>query len=128
MSEEKNVMQDALVSIIQKTQQGIDASVSFLSEQIPDVIQQLLMWKFAQSLVAGTILLLITLLYLYGWKPVVNFCKEDCDNFTGVMYAIFATPVGVGCFAASTSWYMTSLQIYIAPKVYLIEYAASLVK
>lgn len=154
MSEEKNVMQDALVSIIQKTQQGIDASVSFLSEQIPDVIQQLLMWKMVEALlvVLGcTVLLAFTLKFgIKGIHSIVNYQrgyhlyynnsgdlgrqgKELMSQNSGTMpfsiISIISLAVAIIIFLANApAAISTAAKIYIAPKVYLIEYAASLVK
>ena len=42
-------LQKALVELIGKASNGIDASVSFLSAEIPDVIHQLLLWYAAKS-------------------------------------------------------------------------------
>lgn len=128
MTEQTNVMQDALVSIIQKTQQGIDASVSFLSEQIPDVIQQLLMWKLVEGLVIGGMLLLASLVagkyFIKLWKYLVDESGEELL----APLTIFGIPTIFGLFISSLCWLKVPLQVYVAPKVYLIEYAASLVK
>ena len=37
-------LQGALVEILNRTISGIDASVGFMEAQLPDVIEQLLMW------------------------------------------------------------------------------------
>ena len=55
-------LQQALISIITKVTSGIDTSISFLSQQIPDVIQQLLVYNFWISIIhfaVATILFLI---------------------------------------------------------------------
>lgn len=130
MSDEKNVMQDALVSIIQKTQQGIDASVSFLSEQIPDVIQQLLLWKFVEGLIicAAYLVFAFTLVPTLRWAREYHKDYDACDFPGHIFVAVIMSFTSlVSCILAVKSG-LTALQIYIAPKVYLIEYAASLVK
>jgi hypothetical protein len=42
-------LQQALSAILNKTMSGVDAGISFLSSEIPDVIHQLLVWKMAQA-------------------------------------------------------------------------------
>ena len=37
-------LQQALVKVIEKANSGVDASISFLSDQLPDVVHQLLTW------------------------------------------------------------------------------------
>lgn len=132
MSEEKNVMQDALVSIIQQTQKGIDASVSFLSEQIPDVVQQLLVWKFAQSIVIALLMFSFVFTYLKLFKFVWNYTSKHFDGYdrgpARGFYGFLGGFAAMLCFGVGVENSMNALQIYIAPKVYLIEYAASLVK
>lgn len=132
MTEQTNVMQDALVSIIQKTQQGIDASVSFLSEQIPDVIQQLLLWKFVQAVVITIIMVVLVTLYFKMFKRVWKYTEEHLDGWDqGPARGAYGFVGGFGALVAGCAGvdnFLTALQIYVAPKVYLIEYAASLVK
>lgn len=167
MTEEKNVMQDALVSIIQKTQQGIDASVSFLSEQIPDVVQQLLIWKASEALVWALIQLFFGVLGLLlvqkGIKGVSKqlnldqvaestkdiYCRTTGDSaekkkayqeaekaasahHLPLTAGIVGGVVGVIFIAAFlfNFWdnLLTIVQIWVAPKIYLIEYATKLIK
>lgn len=124
-------LNDALVTIIQKTQGAVESGVSFLSEQIPDVIQQLIMWKF----VAAVTWALASLLFVIQLVPVVRWARKYHKksyaqyDFPGHMFL-----VGVSLFVAVCGSLsvmdnsMEALKIYIAPKVWLIEYAASLVK
>lgn len=128
MTEQTNVMQDALVSIIQKTQQGIDASVSFLSEQIPDVIQQLLMWQFAKNCLAVLLASVLPFLFVYFFKKVVEEEKNHPYGGPLAPYCIIGGFVSAASLLFAIRCLFEALQIYIAPKVYLIEYAASLVK
>jgi hypothetical protein len=59
MNEQANKI---LLGLLQKASDGIDAAVSFSQAQIPDVINQLLIWKAASSFLSFLIgLLLIAL-------------------------------------------------------------------
>lgn len=137
-------LQQALTAILNKTMSGVDAGVNFLSAEIPDVIHQLLLWKMVYSLlifIGGSILLIITVVFVY--KQTRRVKKQDdrsyptykanlsFDSSGEVHPGILAVIIG-GCFGAGFGiggmTDLTWLQIWIAPKIYLIEYAASLAK
>lgn len=138
-------LQQALSAILNKTMSGVDAGISFLSAEIPDVIHQLLMWKMIQSMlffVFGIIVICWTIVFI---KRQYRRSVEKTDNYGQVYYVptmvfdnrgevspgcvIFAVLALAGILTgvsliSGLSW----LQILIAPKIYLIEYAASLAK
>ena len=138
----------SLVDIIQQVSGGVKQGVSFLQQEIPDVIKQLLMWKMVSALVCaafgiGVVVVSITLLFKVLKKPQpidpdnprlrgnypLSFCyDEDGDSHPGIVFIpmVLLGLIVFGLVMASSV--MTALQIYIAPKVWLIEYAASLVK
>jgi Na+-transporting NADH:ubiquinone oxidoreductase subunit NqrE len=114
-------LESVLVDAIQKTQAGIGEAVDFAITQAPDVIQQLLLWKTIQSLAIFIPLVLIALAFL-GW--IVWAVKKEKDYSEG--YAFLT--MGFFVFSALACNQLTWLKIWIAPKLYLVEYAASLVK
>ncbi|MFL9278846.1 hypothetical protein [Escherichia coli] len=132
-----------LVELLQKASNGIDAAVSFSQAQIPDVVRQLLIWSFVHSAlfqVAG-LLLLIAAMKLPGFARTARNNGERWTSFDGrpndgyfissfyydictVFAPIFGSIIGVLIIAFNFEW----LKIWLAPKLFLIEYAASLVK
>lgn len=62
-------LQTALAEILSRATQGIDAGTQFLSAQLPDVIQQLLLWKLAYHLIPmlAAALVFVALLFA-GWR------------------------------------------------------------
>ena len=68
-------LQAALAEIITKVSNGADSAVAFLSGQLPDVVQQLLMWK----LVANCAEAVIALLVLSGATRFFMAFKKGCD-------------------------------------------------
>lgn len=119
----------ALKEIIESAVQVKD----FAIEQAPSVIQELLRWKMTESLlITGFVIFIITIFGLISYKTYqkhgfLNSCKDDVSGagalvlFSGVAGAI----LGVSSFLVSD---FVWLQILIAPKVYLIEYASQLIK
>ena len=123
-------LQTALAELINLTLQGKD----FILEQAPDVITQLLAWKFTMSFVwfgIGVLLLLATIpLSKCIMKAIKTF--QTCPSHEEGLCTGKIVFCGAGCFlfpmvALVDLINFTWLQIWIAPKVYLLEYAAQLV-
>ncbi|MBO5392241.1 MAG: hypothetical protein J6A65_10660 [Pseudomonas sp.] len=127
-------LQQALASILGKTMQGVEAGVSFLSTEIPDVIHQLLVLKMAQSVVGAVLLVATISAYLWSLKFATKWFKAERDKSYGSAEApvIIWTALGALFFFIPLfelyKRISDILQIWLAPKIYLIEYAASLAK
>jgi hypothetical protein len=121
-------LQQALLAILTQTVDAVKAGTTFLMAQLPDVIQQLLIWKATQSAIWCGFWLLMSVIILliirHYWKP-----REYYDGYWDTL-----GPFGIFPFIFCLNFAMIAmtnyewLQILIAPKIYLIEYAASLVK
>lgn len=122
-------MNEALAEIILSALRTAETAQEFVLSEMPDVISQLLMWKAAESLIFCIIgLILLVFLGSYWLMVYKRWSKWVADKkdyeFNAAMFGGFAT-LGLGIVIANiinTTW----LQILIAPKVYLIEYAAEL--
>ena len=73
----KEQMEKGMEEIIKKTRKGLEATVTFLSAEIPDVIHQLLLWYavkygtemlFSLALLAGLVAAI-----RWGWKKVHTY-------------------------------------------------------
>ncbi|RRA27540.1 hypothetical protein C3O70_18315 [Cronobacter sakazakii] len=160
MNEQANKI---LVDLLQKASNGIDAAVSFSQAQIPDVINQLLLWKAASSFLVFFIGLC---LICFGPKFIARYYKRakswhenavkkaqddfeqgkswtryspgssvtsvSFDSITGPGLAITLvaglSSIVLFVIALAAVTELDWLKIWLAPKLYLIEYAASLVK
>jgi hypothetical protein len=119
----QNVLTDLIVTAT--------AAKDFVLSELPDVINQLLMWKMIESIIytfigvamLGCIAAYWLVLYKHWdrWKEIGSD-PEFAFFFPGGVATLLLF-VGA-CFVINITW----LQILIAPKVYLIEYAASLAK
>ncbi|TFL14185.1 hypothetical protein CSC67_08515 [Pusillimonas caeni] len=120
-------LQTALADLIGKANSGIDAGTTFLQAQLPDVIQQLLIWKAAMS----SLLFLLSVAGFIGVTVAIVRVWRNADFWNGddmppsalvafFLCVLYAFPALV--------WSLDWLQIWLAPKIYLIEYAASLAK
>lgn len=126
VSSVQTTLQDSLKVILDKTVVGIQNGVDFLSAQLPDVIHQLLLWKFWESVVHCLFAVVAALCLIPIWVTARKYEKTADKYQSGAGYcaAVFASiiPGGIAIVQFNITW----LQIWVAPKIYLIEYAASL--
>lgn len=125
----------SLVDIIQQVSGGVKQGVSFLQQEIPDVIKQLLVWKMVKALffvMLSLVLAAIATKLIYvgisgrtEQKSKSYYDREESAYVLPWTGAVFTYSISGMIFLINT---LEALQIYIAPKVWLIEYAASLVK
>lgn len=140
-------MQNALAELISKTVDSAEAVVAFGQQEIPVVIEQLLMWKFAEaslySLVPATVIIIFCMSWylskrkcektqkdtaLYEWEDYREAANVDWDSGFPIFYSMFGAAVSAFLALMLVESLKTALYISVAPKVYLLEYGASLVK
>lgn len=123
-------LQASLAAIITKATDGITEGINFLSVQIPDVLHQLLVYKFTVSLVenilSGIFILTMGIIAFLTYKIAVKAIDrtEGFSLFLWIISLLFTVLPSILCSRFNLVW----LQIWLSPKLYLIEYAASLVK
>lgn len=141
MSKEISLLEQVLVDTIKKasevTGEAIDGvkgvtgkAIDFASAQIPDIIHQLLIWKAAEAVLYLVVSCLAIWLFFVLRKRFKVFIKGSFDEDMGwvffyVLGGAFLIVLPVLQIIAST---LLILKIWLAPKLYLIEYAASLMK
>ena len=131
-------LQLAVSTLIQTSLNAIDKGTAFLSNQIPEVIQQLLLWKAIASfiefsygifIIGGSFAWLIyqykywttTVTTTWGTKEVRLHQEAGAFSLLNILIII---PLIYGSKCINLIW----LQIWIAPKLYLIEYAKDFLK
>jgi len=119
---------DKLDDILLKLLTGITEGGQFLVAELPEVIQQLLHWYFAKSVIYSLIGFFLAYVVYRIVKFAIHFYKTD-ESYDAepkvFVIVLLGSVVGfIGVFFVSLDW----LQILIAPKVWLIEYASELVK
>lgn len=109
--------------------------VDFLYEQAPEVIAQLLLWHGVESFVIFILYFAIFVGGVYGNVKGILFLKKTIgddwkENPAFWMPTAFGTIIGQIIMLAviSDNMNLTWLKIWIAPKVYLLEYIANLTK
>ncbi len=139
-------LQKALTEILNGAMGAAGQAKDFLQAELPEVIQQLLLWKAVSGLIGG----FFALIAISGWiwaavkvfKAMPSEMGREQSNWAWQAYSSFGPDMkagpfirlfGSGLLALVSAVFIlpgffVALQIWLAPKVYLIEYAASLAK
>ena len=133
MAEENlKTLEQSLVDILTKTIDGVEKGTEFLMAEFPDVISQLMLWHGVKNFIFF-IMSIFFLLSPFIFYFIVNKIRKRCElewDDEGPYYMclvaglVSVITIATGFFLINLTW----LQIWLAPKVWLIEYAASLVK
>ena len=131
-------LQLAVSTLIQTSLNAIDKGTTFLSNQIPEVIQQLLLWKAIASFIEfssgifiiGGIFAWLIYQYKYWTTTIETEWGTTQQRISGtngpfvLLNLLCVIPLIYGSSCINLIW----LQIWIAPKLYLIEYAKDFLK
>ena len=126
-------LQKVLADIITRVTSGADAAIQFGKEQIPEVLKQLLIWNFtfsfliwfsATAIIVGYIIWMLTKFKWWFKNQRTTTSEQDAAvTAISVIWGII-TFIMIFVFWCNLDW----LKIWVAPKLYLLEYAASLIK
>lgn len=108
-----------LTSALEAAQNGAD----FLVGQAPEVITQLLWWEGVSSFLLCGVFLYLT--GLFG-RISYNGFRDRYEDDANTAACVFGTGASI-IFGIVTLCNLAWLKILIAPKIFLIEYAARLV-
>lgn len=126
MNEQAN---KALSDLITNAASGLNGAIEFSKQQIPDVIHQLLLWNSVSSILSQiSCLILIVLLSLRAARVLARALEGgDYMRFIAAAHLLVGAvliPLAIIAFFDCFDW----LEILIAPKLYLLQYAAHLIK
>lgn len=119
---------DLLVKMIDVTIQSVSDVVAFGKQQIPDIINQLLMWKIAESgvwLLFGIVFLCVGMFFSNHYYNRLEELEEGLGMAARIVGSIISILTGSIMIVSNL---LDVLYIWLAPKVWLIEYGAELVK
>jgi hypothetical protein len=131
----QNTLEQALIKSIDGIQKTGTELVEALYQQAPEVVEQLLMWHGIESLIQCVVGILC-LSFIFVHYKIACRCYEkngvsEWDDsfyywlptvFSGIIVSVFS--FGTMIDLVNLKW----LKIWLAPKVYLLEYLADLVK
>ena len=139
----KETLQNALLELINRAVTGLDAGVAFLGAELPEVVRQLLLYNMAVDVffillaVSATILSYLSVKQFIKWEAQTTekaYSHETKRDKAGAMSGVFlGTTIVSGCIALvliiiALVVCADLLKLWLAPKVWLVQYAADLIK
>lgn len=120
-------LQSALAELINKVNNGVDSSSDFLMSELPDVIQQLLLWHGLYSGLVSLICALV-LFFVVRWDiQVGKSLYEEKEEAFYLEYCLLGSIArGFVYIPLIIHINLVWLQIMVVPKVWLLEYASKL--
>jgi flagellar biosynthesis/type III secretory pathway M-ring protein FliF/YscJ len=100
-------------------------SIDFAKEQIPQVIEELLLWKFVE---AGFNVLVGVIILFALYKLITKLTLKIEDDFGKAITTTISGSIAVIVFISTMDEIKNMIYIAVAPKIYLIEYATELVQ
>lgn len=137
-------LQTLLLDLVQRSITTLESGATFLAGEIPEVIQQLLIWYAVKNgilFLLSILILVVTGVVLakysgkgekydigYGETRYKYTLTHNDDGYLSPHITVTAFLCFVSVLVSSSLMNIIWLQILIAPKLFLIEYAASLVQ
>ena len=130
-------LQQAVSQLIQLSLLLFQEGKTFLSAEIPDVIHQILLWKAISSFLDFFFfgIILLGILCWVNWKQFLWWQKphklnSSYSNFEeyGPLFIFNILQVAPGILIVHSISNWEWLQIILAPKLFLLEYATTLFK
>lgn len=118
---------EMLIKMIDFSIQSMSDVVDFGKQQIPQVIHELLMWKATNACVWMAIGVILLILSWVTFKAVNRLVVSEADPDAYCLHFATGALLILGALFFIPNL-LELLQIIVAPKVYLIEYSADLIK
>jgi hypothetical protein len=134
VDEIKNAGTQALLSIIN----GVSEAASFLKGEIPLAVQELLTYYTISAFVLTSVWLLVAVGLIVGWfKVILKYGRKTPGKYGSANHMDepgFVIPTLLGSIAVVISSFafleslLEFIKITVAPRIWLLEYAGTLVK
>lgn len=120
----------AMAQLITKALDGVDSAIDFSKTQLPGVIEQLITWKIAQYCIVSAVCVLsiISMAIIARWLHKKYNHSDKSDSPDLLLPHVLMVVVTVFFAALLLKNSLLLVKINVAPKVWLIEYAAQIVK
>lgn len=129
MSEEtENTINEALIRMVD----GVEQAGDFLAQEVPEVIGQLLRWHAVESGIYTALFVAVLAFYIWAnlkqarWLRRRKWSYLDSVELPLMFGNLIGQPAAIALLCIL--WDLRWLQIWIAPKLYLVEYAATLAR
>lgn len=125
MSNIQDTANQALQQMLTMAVNGLQGAVDFSKAQIPDVIHQMLVWNMVTSIIIQIVCLIVIVVFVVVAYKFCKYCDfEEESIWITVIVGLFLIVIPLVVFGKQFDW----LEIWLAPKYYLLQQAASLIK
>lgn len=130
-------LKEALANLINATTNTMTSAQAWTLQQLPEVVQQLILWNLIQSISWMCVAIGITYL---GWKPISNYFERmkegkpekheyrtdqnDCEQMKWLIRVV-AFLIAVPIFFINL---FEVIHLTVTPKAWIFEYSLSIVK
>lgn len=121
-------LQNSLAELIAKSVQTAESAKSFLLSEMPEVVQQLLTWKLAEGFLRFSISIAAIISIVFISKVMVRKVVYQSENNKEPVALFLIVPAFILLLLSVEMFSLEWIQVWLAPKVYLIEYAGELLK
>ena len=125
------ILEQYLAKVGEKVLTVADKGMELAAEQVPDYIQQLLMWYGIRQFIVFVVsiaFMIGVVIAAYKWVKWIRTDGFDEESeFKYILYTIFWLTEAFVFVVAISNINLEWLQIWLAPKVWLIEYAGKLI-
>jgi hypothetical protein len=125
-------LQSKLVEVLTGISEGVSQAKDFAVEQLPDVAQQYIMFGMVWE--TALLVILIALCVLFVWGTVWGFKNATSNEFNtgqeefGGMVGVISTVALITTMIFAIGQLKPFLLVWFAPKLYLLQGIAGLVK
>jgi len=126
-----NDLTSIMSDTIRETKDGIGKSVEWVISQTPELCEQYLKIEMVKSCTSAALLLAGAIVVAYACYRAIKWGSAKRGGISEHPELVILLFPAVGAIVAIVSSYnyaMVAATIYIAPKVYLVEFAATLLK
>lgn len=123
-------LQKALAEFVKATLTGLQQGKDFALSQAPDLIQQLLRWKFWQYTLCCVLDMLVIVLALV-FVPRLVEAQQTRDSYDFPLPGALAGVLGILGLVVIVAFMIDGanlVELCVAPKVWLLEWALQMVK
>ena len=121
-------LQKKLAAILDYLLETSKQAVDFASDQLPLVAWEMIAYARAWHTVITVIAALVLLWWLTGMRKVIKGCNDRLPSYDKdlpwALWALCLIPINLTLFIQLSE----ALKAWFAPRVYLLEWAASLIK
>lgn len=119
-----------LNQLLQMLVDGIKSTSSFVKEQTPDILRQIILYESTRHLIYGILFFILTLLMIWSsvnWYRKCKKCTHLSDNEGLVFMEVISLAGLAGSLVGLICNVMFFLQWVIAPKMALIGFLSDLI-